>query len=270
MSSLTFERLGQLLKATMDKPDVHFFDLLAVLERLDRKNIISLLNDLLKGIEHNKKLSSIAEEHIYLYREAGVNLLIRFAGTSIPPVKLLASEVDIILMSLASIPIEIPRFSCIINKNDLAQRPEDLIKEQPIVLEPFKPYCFSAFSSILDFNNASHNAPLLIIHSEKKSWSTWAFDRLSLKALHRVSTDLRASRIQLTLLLLRTMHIKGTDALIKSLVLSDYAGQVRWEGAKYYYELNPEDAKKVLHLLAEKDSDPAVQRAAQKTLQSIK
>lgn len=57
---------------------------------------------------------------------------------------MLASELDLILMSLASIPIEIPRFSCIINKNDLAQRPEDLAKEQPIVLEPFKPYIFSS------------------------------------------------------------------------------------------------------------------------------
>lgn len=47
-------------------------------------------------------------------------------------------------MSLASIPIEIPRFSCIINKNDLAQRPEDLAKEQTLVLEPFKPYIFSS------------------------------------------------------------------------------------------------------------------------------
>lgn len=269
MSSFTFNQLGQLLKAAMDEPEVSFFDLQKVLDRLQRNDIISLLNDLLKGIITNKKLFRIEEEHVYLFREAGVNLLIRFAGTSTPAKSLLASEVDMIVMSLANRPLEIPCFCCSINTNDLAKRPEPLAKGEPITLEPFKPYCFNAFSSILDFHYASHNAPLLIIHSDKKAWSTWAFDRDSLSALHRVSTDLRSSRIQLTILLLRAMHIKGVDMLIKSLILSDYAGQVRWEAAKYYYELNPQDARKVLHVLAEKDSDPAVQRAAHKTLQSI-
>ena len=266
MESLTFAQLGLLLKSTMDKPNVSFFDLQKVLINLTQNDIVALLNDLLNGINDNKKLSSIEEEHVYLYRQTGINLLLRFAGTAAPAPTLLASEVDAIIMNLTNTPLTIPTYSCSINKNDLAQRPTKLQQEAPLVLPPFQPYCLNAFSSILDFHNASHHAPLLIIHSEKQAWSTWAFDRTTLEALHRVSTDLRASRIQLTLLLFKALQVKGIDHLIKALILSDYAGNVRWTAIQYYYELNPKETKALVQQLAIQDSDPAVQRAAQKTL----
>lgn len=266
MESLTFTRLGLLLKKTMDKPNASFFDVREVLVNLTQNDIVALLNDLLNGINENKKLSSIEEEHVYLYRQPGVHLLLRFAGTASPAPTLLASEVDAIIMNLTNTPLVIPAYHCSIDKKDLAQRPSKLQRTDPLVLPPFQPYCLGAFSSILDFYNASQHAPLLIIHSEKQAWSTWAFDRTTLEALHRVSTDLRASRIQLTLLLFKALHVKGIDHLIKSLILSDYAGNVRWAATQYYYELNPKEAKTLVQQLATQDHDPAVQRAAQKTL----
>lgn len=270
MDGLTFTKLGGLLSETVNKPDVDFFSCANVLSKLTKQDFISLINNLLIMINENQKVSTSEEEHVYLYRQNGVNLLIRFANSATQGKMFLASEADAVLVNLSGTVLSIPFYKCSINPDDLAQRPKALEQQEDVRLNSYEPFCLKAFSGILDFYQASRVAPLLIVHSDKRAWSTWAFDRESLEAVRRVSTDLRASRLQLTLALFQAMNVKEINPILRSLILSNYAGNVRWDALKFYYQLDKEDATRLIKQLAESDDDPAVRRVAQKTLHSIR
>lgn len=267
MSALTFYQLGQLLYEAINKPNACFFDLINVFCNLRKEEIVSLINNFLKEIIVSSKI--IEQNYIYFYQQPNVHLLMRFTKHKAAERTLSSSEVDAIIMNLSDKTVNIPKYYCSIDPNDLSTKPSALKQEDDLILSPYKPYCLSAFSSILDFHNASHKVPLIIVHSDKKSWSTWAFDRDSLEPVRRISTDIRASRIQLTLQLFQALQVREIEQILEKLILSNYDGNVRWEAMKYYYKINRDNALHLLQKIASQDNDPAIQRISQETLKDL-
>ncbi len=211
----------------------------------------------------------IAENNVYLYQQPGIYLLMRFTHCKASSSALLASEVDAIVMNLSEKEVKVPLYHCNIQHNRLYEKPSPLKRENDLLLASHQAYCLPAFSSILDFYDASQNAPLIIVHSNKKAKTTWAFDRDSLNPIRRISTDVRASRIRLTLELFQAMQVRRIKSLLEKLILSNYDANVRWEAIKYYYKINNKHTLPLLKKIAFEDCDPEIRRAAQKTLESI-
>ncbi|KTD73730.1 HEAT repeat domain-containing protein [Legionella tucsonensis] len=267
MSSLTFYQLGHIFYETMSNPSKNFFDLAQIFSDLKRKDIISLINNFLIEITVNDKVTEANQ--IYFYQQPGIHLLMRFTHCKSSSNTLSASEVDAIVMNLSEVDIKIPLYHCSLQQNHLYEKPYPLKQEEDLILPSYKPVCLPAFSSVLDFYNASHNAPLLIVHSDKKARTTWVFNHDSLNPIRRISTDVRASRIRLTLELFQAMHVKGIKPLLKKLILSRYDTHVRWEAMKYYYKINGKSALPILQKIAAQDNDPEIRRASQKTLELL-
>ncbi|MCE0724167.1 MULTISPECIES: HEAT repeat domain-containing protein [Legionella] len=265
MSSLTFFQLGTILYETINRPGTNFFDLAPIFSNLTRTDIISLINSFLIEITANDKITD--ENKIYFYQQPGLHLLMRFTHHKSSSNTLSASEVDAIVMNLSEVELNIPLYHCNLQRERLYEKPNSLKREEDLILPSYKPVCLPAFSSIADFYNASHNAPLLIVHSDKKARTTWVFNQETLDPIRRISTDVRASRIRLILELFQAMQVvKGIKPLLKKLILSDYDANVRWEAMKYYYKINGRGALPLLRQIASQDKDPEIKRASQKTL----
>lgn len=267
MSSLTFYQLGHILYEAMCKPSKNFFDLALIFSELTREDIISLINSFLIEITANDRIAE--ENKIYFYQQPGIHLLMRFTHCKASSNSLSASEVDAIVMNLSEVDVKVPLYCCDLQQHRLYEKPGPLKREEDLILPSYKPVCLPAFSSVLDFYNTSHNAPLLIVHSDKKARTTWVFNHDSLNPIRRISTDVRASRIRLTLELFQVMQVKGVKPLLKKLILSDYDAHVRWEAMKYYYKINGKSALSLLQKIAAEDNDPEIRRASQKTLELI-
>ncbi|QLZ69501.1 HEAT repeat domain-containing protein [Legionella sp. PC1000] len=265
LSSLTFFQLGTILYETINRPGTNFFDLAPIFSNLTRTDIISLINSFLIEITANDKITD--ENKIYFYQQPGLHLLMRFTHHKSSSNTLSASEVDAIVMNLSEVELNIPLYHCNLQRERLYEKPNSLKREEDLILPSYKPVCLPAFSSIADFYNASHNAPLLIVHSDKKARTTWVFNQETLDPIRRISTDVRASRIRLILELFQAMQVvKGIKPLLKKLILSDYDANVRWEAMKYYYKINGRGALPLLRQIASQDKDPEIKRASQKTL----
>src|SRR3989338_4701808 len=199
MKISSFKELGREIEKLTDSKAFQFSRIIEVLSKLTPRDITALLNSMLCELKDLGRLPTIEEDHIYLYRQKEFSLLLRFAGSGTVLPQLCAHEFDAFILNLSNFPIEIPVYKTLININDLAQRPLALEPQKKLLLPPYGLHSELAFCSILDFHSASKNVPLLIIHSERRAWSTWVFDRKTLQPDRRVATDLRASRIQLAL-----------------------------------------------------------------------
>lgn len=249
----------------MKKQDTHFFDLAPIFSNLTRTDIISLMNHFLMEITANDKITD--ENKIYFYQQPGLHLLMRFTHRKSFSHSFLASEVDAIVMNLSEVELKVPLYQCNLHADRLHEKPDSLKRQEDLILPSYLPVCLPAFTAIPDFYNASHNAPLLVAHSDKKANTTWVFNRDTLNPMRRVSTDVRASRIRLILELFQAMQVvKGIKLLLKKLILSDYDANVRWEAVKYYHKINGQSALPLLRQLAKQDVDPEIKRASQKTL----
>ncbi|KTC91261.1 HEAT repeat domain-containing protein [Fluoribacter dumoffii] len=265
MSSLTFFQLGTILFEIIKKPGTNFFDLAPIFSNLTRADIISLINHFLIEITSNDKITD--ENKIYLYQQPGLHLLMRFTHRKSSSNSFSASEVDAIVMNLSDVELKVPLYQCNLQPDHLYEKPNALKREEELMLPSYQPVCLPAFASIPDFYNASHNAPLLVAHSDKKARTTWVFNRDTLDPIRRVSADVRASRIRLILELFQAMQVvKGIKPLLKELILSDYDANVRWEALKYYHKINGKSALPLLRQIANEDKDPEIKRALQKTL----
>lgn len=249
----------------MKKPGTDFFDLASSFSNLTRSDIISMMNHFLVEITTNDKITD--ENKIYFYEQPGLHLLMRFTHRTSFSNSFSASEVDAIVMNLSEVELSVPLYRCDLQPDCLYQRPKSLQREGDLILPSYSPVCLPAFALIPDFYNASHNAPLLVVHSDKKARTTWVFNRDTLIPIRRVSTDVRASRIRLILELFQAMQVdKGIEPLLKELILSDYDANVRWDAMKYYHKIKGKGAIPLLRQIANQDKDTEIQRASQKTL----
>jgi len=266
----TFNDLGQQIKILSTQDNFNFADIGAILAELKPSTIAALLNTMLAELKIKGKLPTFSEDHIYLYREKEFNIFIRFAGTGVETSQLAANEFDAFILNLATETVSIPAYACDIDQQYLDQKPASLQIMPPIELKPHELYYVSAFTTILDLNAISKKVPLLIVHSEKRSWSTWSFDRKTRQPIQRFCTDLRASRLQLTLAFLQYMNnSEDMDSILTQLSTSDYAEFVRWDAIKYLYQIKPEKGLAILQQVAQHDVSSDLRNAAKQTLESI-
>ncbi|MEM9684851.1 MAG: hypothetical protein AAF942_16385 [Pseudomonadota bacterium] len=225
-----------------------------------------MLRSLMLEIQRNGRLPMQREDHIYLYRERDINLLLRFAGTGGSTGEYSANEFDAYLLNLSHRPIHIPTFACSVDAQALDRRPVALRPAETLILQPHGLHFEPAFGAVLDLLAATPAAPILVVHSERRAWTTWTFNAETLEAEQRVSTDLHASRIQLAMMLLEEMGAGGFDDALEGLATSRFAGFVRWDAVKLLHSHDRSPGLDVLAKLAEDDEDPGIRQAAQKTL----
>ena len=263
----TLQKLGEKIKTLSEQKDFKFNLIGQVLTELQPQDIGHLLNEMLTQLKNKGKLPTFSEDHIYLYREKEFNMFIRFAATGNLSPQLAANEFDAFILNLSPKIVKIPAYQSQLDINDLDKQPVALEPIAPVEIANYGLHYIAAFETILDIPAASNTVPLLIVHSEKRAWSTWSFDRVTLHPLGRFCTDLRASRLQLALAFLQ--KLERSPEIVRELITlapSDYAEFVRWEAIKYLYQLDPNKGLEVLQKVAFSDSNKNLRQAAQTTL----
>lgn len=265
MAFATFHDIAAAIETRRDG-DLDFGSVGQILSQITPRDVAALLRGLMTEVKQNGHLPMQREDHIYLYRERDFNLLLRFTGMGRSPQSYAANEYDAYLLNLSHREIEIPAFACSVDPARLDQRPEPLRPLAPVVVPPHGLHFEPAFGSVLDLVSATPPAPILVVHSEHRAWTTWTFDPATLEAEQRISTDLHASRIQLAMMLLSEMQAAGYEAPLAALATSRFAGFVRWDAVKLLHRRDRTQGFALLRQLADADADPEIREAARSTL----
>jgi hypothetical protein len=259
MSITSFKELGHRIERVTGTEGFAFSAVGDVLASLTKSDVTALLDSMLEEVKTSGRLPSVEENNVYLYRRPEFNLLVRFSDSGTRLTQLSANEFDAFVLNLSNRQLEIPVYRCRIDAADPGRRPGPLAVGDTLRLAPRGLHGEAAFGNILDLDAAS----------EARAWTTWTFDRETLQPLQRVSTDIRASRVDLALRYLAESNSPVPETVLQEIVESDYAGHVRWQAAKYLCRLNPETGLQALQVLSGDATDPGIQKAAQATLKNF-
>lgn len=229
---------------------------------------IELLNNVVESKEILGGLDLLSEDHVYMYREGEFNLLLRFLGGS-KSESLYCNEYDAFIINSSDEMLRIPCYSSNLDRFNLYARPAPLLSCEPIIINPKSVFFLEAYTYILDFSQSKpHNSFVFVIHSDRRDWVTWLYDRSTLLPSQPICTDLTASRMQLYIRFLGEAKAIEATKKLEALACSDYAGFVRWEAVEAIAKLAPDRLESVLIYLSDNDKDFRVRDAALKSLKT--
>lgn len=89
------------------------------------------------------------------------------------------------------------------------------------------------------------------------------------KFSHIVSNSLTSSRLELMLFVMGHMHYQGCSDVVKNLAFQHDDYFIRWEAARTFCKVNPDEAEVFLAKILENEKHPHVLNAIKKSLQLI-
>ncbi|MBI7310060.1 HEAT repeat domain-containing protein [Pseudomonas aeruginosa] len=233
-------------------------------ERIATEGAEELLLGMIESKELLGNLDVLSEDHVYMYREKNFNFLLRFLGGDADD-DIYGNEYDFFVINPLDEEVVIPRFTTMAGSIDgeCLSPPQGLTVAAEIRIKPREIVYIKAFSDILDFSEATpKDGFALLIHSERKGWTTWTYSREDFSPRNIICTDLTASRMQLYIKFLGELRLKSTIDSLRKVVLSDYASFVRWEAVEALEKIGDPNLVELIESLSMNEKDPVIRTLA--------
>lgn len=268
-SPFTISTIAQQAHQLISSPNTRFSDFSRLFEDFDQQQANELFNSILEEIllqkVHDKKPAY--SDQIHLIAVGDFNLTLNVIGKrENTDNTLCASEFDMMVINMLPETVAIPHYETTIEPSSVYDRPAPLKPLPAQELKPYTPTIFQAYKDVAVLDEATLQAPCLVIYSRPLASVTWVYDRNNLEPLTLTDNNLQRSRILLAVRILGELGEQHHVDTLDSLSRSDFDHFIRWEAAESVYKLDEWQGITLLknHLI--NDRNPAIAKAAKQTL----